>query len=336
MNPNNPIFAHQIELILRLSEFFSEITVITADYHGEKLPKNVRVEKYDWVQGNPLRSTFNFYSKFLRLITSSNFDLVFSHMVDTQALLASPILKLKRLPHIFWYAHAKKSIRGWIATNLSDQNITSTKGSYPYDKSKVKFLGQSIDVNNFRYVERKNFPLKNFIHIGRIDASKRIEILIKLTKYFDSHLDLWGRTIPGSYLNGLQNLVADSGNLISLCGPIPRKAVPQKLYDSDLFIHAFEGSLDKSLIEATAVGCPVITLNQEYIKEFGSWSDCKNTNDVDFLLGEFSVLKQLSPESIQNELLRKRLIVENKHSLENWIAGFLRTCDEVLIGVQKK
>ena len=82
MNPNNPIFAHQIELILRLSEFFSEITVITADYHGEKLPKNVRVEKYDWVQGNPLRSTFNFYSKFLKLMTNSNFDLVFSHMVE--------------------------------------------------------------------------------------------------------------------------------------------------------------------------------------------------------------------------------------------------------------
>ena len=59
--------------------------------------------------------------------------------------------------------------------------------------------------------------------------------MIKLTKYFDSHLDLWGRTVPGSYLNDLQNLVADSGNLISLCGPIPRKAVPQKLYDSDLF-----------------------------------------------------------------------------------------------------
>ncbi len=45
-----------------------------------------------------------------------------------------------------------------------------------------------------------------------------------------------------------------------------------RLQTYDCFIHSFQGSLDKTIVEATFLGLPVITINNEYRNIFGSWN----------------------------------------------------------------
>jgi hypothetical protein len=82
----------------------------------------------------------------------------------------------------------------------------------------------------------------------------------------------------------------------------------------DFFIHAFEGSLDKTLIEATLSGIPVITSNLEYSKDFGSWTGATTLNLVD----EYLAITTLTDFEISRELERRYAVAASKHSLTQW------------------
>ena len=74
------------------------------------------------------------------------------------------------------------------------------------------------------------------------------------------------------------------------------------------------GSLDKTLIEATLSGLPVVTTNPEYLENFGSWIG----SDGSSLKEEFLALLTYTRDELANELKRRRDIAANHHSLENW------------------
>lgn len=322
LNDENSIFGHQFEIVNRLSMVFKEILVITNEYNDHIIPKNVKVYKVDWKTGKSIRSTYNFYKVLIPITLTNKIDLAFSHMVDTQALLALPILKIRRIKHIFWYAHAKKSIRANIVSRFADMNISSTKGSYPLVGKNIVLLGQSINTVDFKFNKRDSFPMHKAIHIGRLDSSKKILEIIMTTIENRIHLHLWGRILDDEYGLKVKKLI-DANNLtVRYHGVCKRDQIPLILRESDFFIHGFDGSLDKSILEATAVGCPVITLNQEYISEFGSWSGSLNTKDTQFLNHEIAAFKKLNPSPIIKELGRRRKIVDTKHTLGNWIHGF--------------
>jgi hypothetical protein len=95
---------------------------------------------------------------------------------------------------------------------------------------------------------------------------------------------------------------------------IPRHDLPSflKLYDG--FVHAFQGSLDKSLIEATFSNLAVATMNLEYQRDFGAWS-----SDSDSLESEIRALIARPAEELTFELVRRLEIAHQKHSFSKWI-----------------
>jgi len=100
-------------------------------------------------------------------------------------------------------------------------------------------------------------------------------------------------------------------------GSIPRSETPKILGGNDIFIHGYQGSLDKTLIEATLVGLPVATINLEYHAEFGVWgSEDESQNS---LAKQIEYLKSLTLERLASELKARRDIAVEKHSLEKWI-----------------
>lgn len=44
---------------------------------------------------------------------------------------------------------------------------------------------------------------------------------------------------------------------------LSHEKIPEVLSKSDLFIHAFQGSLDKTTVEAVLMGLPLISINHE-------------------------------------------------------------------------
>jgi hypothetical protein len=131
---------------------------------------------------------------------------------------------------------------------------------------------------------------------------------------------LIGNTSNSESLSWAEQVVKDSkssvdSNAVVFKKAIKREEVPRILARSDCFFHAYVGSLDKSLIEATMVGVPVVTLNPEYIQIFGRWC-----NDKTLTLGsEYLALRSLSQTDLQFEIDRRYKVAIDHHSLKNWI-----------------
>ena len=94
--------------------------------------------------------------------------------------------------------------------------------------------------------------------------------------------------------------------------------MPEILQTYDCFIHSFQGSLDKTIVEATFSGLPVITINNEYRKIFGSW-DLSGTGMNNSLKDEAQLLLNLDGSKRESEVDRRYEVALKQHELTGWI-----------------
>ena len=109
---------------------------------------------------------------------------------------------------------------------------------------------------------------------------------------------------------------------------VPRQTLPILLKDFDCFIHAFNGSLDKAVLEATFIGLPVVTINPEYIKIFGSWDKNNRLNEYT-LLEELHCLLNLTKEELNTELDRRYQVAQKDYELEGWARRVITVVDNL-------
>ena len=204
--------------------------------------------------------------------------------------------------------------------------ITSTRGSCPIQNKKIFYIGQSIDELRFSREFPIEPPLTKFIHIGRADPSKNLEIIIEtIHKLRSNHpeftLTFIGNPSTHEYSNHYQDLQKKWGSAVAegwltFNDAAPRRLIPFILSENHVFIHAYSGSLDKSLIEATMSGVPVVTLNGEYRNDFGSWASHSASLSAE-------ILKIITMDSVglRNEVDRRRTLAIKRHSLGHWVAS---------------
>ncbi len=321
MDENNPIFSHQAQAVQALSPHFDEVTVITGSVGKYSVPSNVNVISTHWVAGKKLVSIIKFWFVASRHIFSKNV-VIFSHMTEVQSALISPFTKILRIPHWLWYAHKSKSkYLNWCLVALNGI-ITSTPGSCPVSGDKVLPIGQGVNPADFMpSVDRPVFKTFDLIHVGRFDPSKNIPEIIQVCKKFVAAGTKLTFTQVGSpstsdYRKIAEEITAENCTLpwLEFHPSVPRKELSLRLSASFAMIHAYRGSLDKTLVEATMQEVPVITVNQEYLDIFGSWSKNKNP-DLDT---ELEAVMRISSESLKKELSRRRTIALKFHSLNQW------------------
>ena len=325
LDENSQVFSHQIEVVRKLADRFNRVYVITAARGLGQVPDNVEVIISKWIEGKRFSNSLRFVRIFLKTFKKDKNIVVFSHMTEVQSFLISPFTRFCRIKHLIWYAHASRSLAMNFNRFLVNRIVTSTEGSCPYTGSKVVAIGQAIDENVFVFKQRKFTNPYRFIHVGRLDPSKRLNEIIKTFTKISSNnvhcsLTIVGDVSSNRYSKYTKMLREQVENLsdsyeIEILKPIPRKLLPGYLEDFQFFIHAFEGSLDKSIVEATMSGIPVLTLNSEYRKIFGSWSNLSSSN----LEEEFASILDLDGQSLRNELNRRYEIAKSHHSFESWI-----------------
>lgn len=325
MDSAHPALAHQVDVVEGLARNFATVTVLTGATTYSPKFENITVISSNWVQGKNLRNILNFYYHFFLLIRRKKFSSVFSHMTLVQSALVAPILRAFQIKHHIWYAHAKKTLFLSWAYFWANSIITSTRGSCPLQGDKIIYLGQSVDPIQFPKRNSLGFPLTKCIHIGRMDRSKNLGEIIstvaELRLNFPSlTLNLVGNpSTPDSvdYVTDLKRLWKNEleNGWLTFEQAIPRAQVPDKLIQNDIFVHAFSGSLDKSLVEATLTGMPVVTINQEYISEFGSWKDGNGS-----LNSELRALLENPKGEVRREVQARVLLGVNNHSFTNWIS----------------
>lgn len=326
MNPASQVFAHQVDVVRSLALRFDHVEVITGKNQAADLPNNVTVHSSDWQPGKYIRNIYRFYRVLLHTLRQNRKVVVFSHMTEVQSMLAAPLLWILRINHYLWYAHKSPSPYLLITMPFVNKIISSTPGSFPFQVKKLSCIGQGVR-DEFLRTPFIHLPLESFVHVGRLDPSKNIEDIIcsiKKLRLSNSNLTL---TLIGSpsnflaekYMRELRNAYANSSlheKWLTFVPALKNSELTNVLSGFDVFIHAFEGSLDKSLVEATLAGMPIVTTNLEYLSIFGKWS---NSNTPVSLESELKALLSLDAAQIQARVQVSQEIAKENHSLGQWI-----------------
>ena len=326
MNLENQVFAHQPQIVEELSNFFDNISVITSESKYSSLKINVKVLT-SWMD-SPSRflKGINLLGIFIRELTISKPSVVFFHMTDVHAAILAPFARLFGVPVVLWYAHAHRSRYLILSRPFINTYVSSTTGSFPLKTKKVKFIGQSIKSSMFPFKSRDKYELKSLIHIGRVDTSKNIPLLVETIKEYRHSEKSATLTLIGSRLSRTSretslSSTTDGGGIefLHFVTPISRHQIASTLSNYDCFIHGFNGSLDKSILEATFTGIPVVTSNPEYIREFGTW--CWHNPRCHFtLLSELFHLSELTNDRINQVTTLRSQMARSGHEFDQWIS----------------
>lgn len=328
MDEKSQVFSHQVEIVNKLADKYDQVSVLTGLIGTYKVSSNVKVFSCNWIPGKRLTSLFRFMLKFLQLLGSNKFTCIFSHMTSVQSTFISPITRVLRIRHYLWYAHTSDNIYLQISRQLTNGIITSTPGSCPIKGRKVYAIGQSVDSKVFDKKLELETPIIKLIHIGRFDPSKNIEsIVAEIKQLKDEHPGLKLNIIGSPSSNKFQHYMESVKSKfmadvqigwLTFTPAIERIKLPNELKKYDCFVHAFQGSLDKTLVEATLSAIPVATVNKEYLKIFGKWN-YSNSNIQPSLATELRFILNLDAIAITKEVDRRYEIARTNHDMEGWI-----------------
>ena len=327
MDESSQVFSHQIGIVNEIAKYFEKVTVLTGKAGTYKVLPNVEVFTSNWIPGKKIISSLKVVFLFLKLLYQKRFNLVFSHMTSVQSALVSPVTKMLRIKHYLWYTHTSDNLALRVAHKLTNGVLTATAGSCPITGSKIHVVGHSIDISMFKKKIRVDFPISRFIHVGRFDASKNIELIINALKGFrEGGQDITfvnigspsGKNHDSYYKKIIENSNEGVDKVwLDFKMAIPRYSLSEVIQIQNAFIHAFEGSLDKAVLEATFMGLPVVTINPEYLKIFGSWNlEDKSKNHG--LSEELKHLFSLSEVEVLKEVDRRYELAKQDYELVGW------------------
>jgi hypothetical protein len=209
--------------------------------------------------------------------------------------------------------------------------LTSTPGSFPFKSKKLCVIGQGIDEEIFRFNLQLTKNRSKGIHIGRFDPAKNNLLLINTIMSMRVEHPNLQLTIVGNASNSKsevqkENIISShlrkQGDWLNFQPSITRDKIPMLLSKHDFFIHGVEGSLDKILIDCTLLGIPVITINPEYIRIFGSWNLAIG-NSPSSLDGELVNYLNLSDHTLEKEIVRRYDVALKSHTLNQWISQLI-------------
>lgn len=338
VDPQNQVFSHQLSAIHRIANQFQKVIVVVPQVKvgvsylrrdTQPQHKNLEIVTVPWRNNRTLENSVNLILVTLKLLRKRHVDAVFYFMTESYAAILGPILWFKNIQQVLWYAHSSRPHRLLFSKLFMSLICSSTSGSVPFEGRKVRLLGQMVDENLFTRQALDRRVRFNLIHVGRFDPSKRIELLLEAVleiqqSFPEAKLTLYGSpTGPDGirYESMIRNRYwneIESG-LLKINPAIKRSELPELYKDMGVFLHSFQGSLDKTIVEATLSGLPVATINKEYINEFGHWGASPIT-----LVGELRAILNLGEEELQQECDRRQSIALQRHSLEQWAVKFTK------------
>jgi glycosyltransferase involved in cell wall biosynthesis len=147
---DDPILGFTTGWIRALAQRVEFVHVVTMRVGRFAVPDNVNVYSLGKEKGfTEPRRLFELYKILTRILGEDRIDVCFSHMNPLFTALAGPILKVRRIPIVTWYAHPKVTVVLRIAHRLSDRMVASVSTAYPYERDKLIAVGQGIDTDLF-------------------------------------------------------------------------------------------------------------------------------------------------------------------------------------------
>lgn len=342
-NLDHPTQAFTTTWIRELAARFHHVTVLCLRTGRIDVPNNVSV--YGLVHGSSFsrfRFLRDFYKRLWMILRTEKNDVCFSHMNVHFALLAWPLLRLRRIPILLWYGHRASPIPLRIAHMLVNGVVTSAQHGFQLTSKKVSVIGQGVDTNLF-VMSKRRADETDIVSVGRISPIKRLEILIKA-----AHILKKRRMVPrfrvriigdpgnetqGTYQRSLRQLVQslDMSGTVVFERAIPFEKVPTVYQNAfAAFNGCPTGAPDKAGFEAMSCGVVTVVLNASYRSVLSPdfewlYVASESSDDVASLLEKICTLTPAARQQI-GATLRKRVIEHHsvRHATEQ-VATILKT-----------
>lgn len=345
MDRTSPVLAWQEKVTYELAATVRRVVVLTESAGEFRPAPNMEVRVIPRIlRRAPLRW---FKAKWLMLpyvyalCRREKFDACFIHMAHEWAYRFSAAFRRFDVPVLLWYAHGSVTPGLVRALRCVDRLVTSTPEGCRVASPKVRVIGQAIDTSLFQLPV--SGQVRNvLLYVGRITPRKRIHLLIEVMQALRAsagggafRLKLVGPASGSAdqvYLLGLQARVAEMGlqDIVEFCGPREQSQLPPLYETALLHINLSEtGSMDKTVMESLAAGCPVLTSNEAIMPLLG----------VDF---PGMIVYDSRPEAVAGQVMdiaenrhrftpeRLRALVVGLHDLDGYVRKILLNLREII------
>jgi glycosyltransferase involved in cell wall biosynthesis len=281
---DDPILGFTTRWIQALAKRVEFIHVITMRAGRIEVPENVRVYSVGKEKGySEPRRAVEFYRHLFRVLREDRIDACFSHMIPIFTVLAAPVLKVKKIPIVTWYAHPSLTWVLKLAHHLSDRMVASVATAYPYRKDKLVVIGQGIDTDLFCPDGSPPEEPPMILCVGRLSPVKDHPTLIRAAALLRERwkkpfrvVILGGPAGPKDepYVRSLHRLVEELNlqDIVSFHPPVPQSALPNWYRRCTVHVNLTPTGLElgtKLAWEAMACGRPCLAANEGFRETCG-------------------------------------------------------------------
>ena len=280
VDTEHPILGFFCRWITEFAANCEHVHVICLQAGKHNLPENVTVYSLGKENGvSRLTYVIRFYKYIWQL--RHEHDSVFVHMNQIYVILGGLFWRAVGKRIGLWYMHGSTSFSLRVAEKLTHRIFTGSPESCRIVSKKIVVTGHGIDTQLFS-PEISASKTHDLITVGRITASKNlfqlVDILVEVRKEANVSLTIVGTAVTeaeGVYESQLRSHIEKLGMTphVHLIGRVAQTDLPGVLSSSKLFVTvAQNGSLDKAILEAMAVGLPVVSMAPGTVSlELGEW-----------------------------------------------------------------
>jgi len=332
------------QVVNLLAESCEEVVVLTSRVGHYEPPSNVHVEVMPFprlmaVPGLRLAVIGLVNWRACRLARSHRVEACFVHMAVRWAYYLHPCFRLLRLPVLAWYAHGTVSKELRYAHQAATRIVTSTPEGFRIPSDKMRVIGQGVDTDIFDLL-----PLEaernDIVAVTRISPRKRIELLVEVVQQLRDlpdapplRLKVIGTTITLAdqyYEIELRDRVWHLGlqDRVEFVGFVPQPYIP--VYYRSAFLHlnvSETGSMDKTVVEALACGCPVLTSNEAFLDMLQDYPEFVIHDERPVAIAD-QVLK-LYARRDQYDRTALRALVVGRHDVHGYVQKVLMNLTEI-------
>ncbi len=308
--------------IEEISKKFEKTTVICLEKGEHQLSPDIKILSLGKEEGKSrLKYIINFYKYIWR--ERKNYDAVFVHMNQEYLLLGGWLWQIWGKKVFMWRNHYAGSFLTYVAGLFCKEVFYTSKFSYTAKFKNAVMMPVGIDESSLMADTQIERISKSILFLGRLDSSKKPEILLKALNIVSNK----GLNFSVSFVGGPSDPnskypeeLADLAKTLNIqdkvvfVGSVPNTETFRFYRSHEIFVNCSRsGMFDKTILKACASGCLVLATSKDFESLVGpefSFSDDDYNKLADKLI-EFLSMDLSEKEKL---VIKLQSIIKN-HSL---------------------
>lgn len=344
MDRLSPTMAWSQQIVDRLADSCETVAVLTQRLGCYDPPPNVHVAVMPLVRLMALPFGTVVLDRLVNrqaheLATSHQVDVCFVHMAIRWAHALEPTYRRLRLPVLVWYAHGGVSPELHCAHEAATRIVTSTKEGCRLVSDKIHVIGQGVDSDLFD-LQPLDAERNDVLAVTRLSPRKRVDRLLDVMDSLRAlpggaaiRLRVVGAAITRQdrrYEAALRERLQRDRleDRVEVLGFVPQAKIPAQYRRAFLHLNLSRtGSMDKTVVEALATGCPVLTSNDAFADLLAAYPQYRVHDDRPQAIAQRIVELYSARDRVDRAALRA--LVVGHHDVHSYVRKVLANLDEI-------